>query len=341
MSKKLSWDYDQNSGENHTIVERNYQTYRIRAVLDSHPSNPFTDGDMNWPIVVRSPDNVHDITCYDSGVEHSSAGGFKLDCSMFTDAALVHSQHHILKVLDAPAPEGEPLTVTMRNAMEAYLTNEPVGYCHDAQVLRELFDSMLSDRTTPSLLVAYEELCKIALIPAYRTTVTGYSQGDWAEVLVVATPEAVAKFGTNIEHYHTEAKALPEIKQIMPDKLDAWIEEKAVELMLAPTAQLYKSWAFGDVYGYVVEKAVPLPAENDEDHHCVECGRDNTGHEGEPCLYEGGNGDDCPMYDGGANIAWEELPDGACWGFYGTDFDESGLEESALDCIPDEELEDA
>jgi hypothetical protein len=33
------------------------------------------------------------------------------------------------------------------------------------------------------------------------------------------------------------------------------------------------------------------PAINDETGHCVSCGRDNSGHEGEPCS------DDCPMYD--------------------------------------------
>lgn len=36
------------------------------------------------------------------------------------------------------------------------------------------------------------------------------------------------------------------------------------------------------------------PAVNDEHGHCVSCGRDNSGYEGEPCA------DDCPMY-------WEEV----------------------------------
>lgn len=35
----------------------------------------------------------------------------------------------------------------------------------------------------------------------------------------------------------------------------------------------------------------PAPALNDETGHCTSCGRDNRGHEGEPCS------DDCPMYD--------------------------------------------
>jgi hypothetical protein len=36
------------------------------------------------------------------------------------------------------------------------------------------------------------------------------------------------------------------------------------------------------------------PAVNDETGHCVCCGRDNNGYEGEPCI------DECPMY-------WEEV----------------------------------
>ncbi len=44
------------------------------------------------------------------------------------------------------------------------------------------------------------------------------------------------------------------------------------------------------------------PAINNAEGECINCGRDNRGHEGEPCI------DDCPMY-------WEQRgfthPDGA------------------------------
>lgn len=36
------------------------------------------------------------------------------------------------------------------------------------------------------------------------------------------------------------------------------------------------------------------PAVNDDDGNCVSCGRDNRGHDGEPCH------PDCPMY-------WEDV----------------------------------
>lgn len=38
------------------------------------------------------------------------------------------------------------------------------------------------------------------------------------------------------------------------------------------------------------EQDITKPAVNDADGFCIHCGRDNNGHEGEPCS------DDCPMY---------------------------------------------
>lgn len=39
------------------------------------------------------------------------------------------------------------------------------------------------------------------------------------------------------------------------------------------------------------------PAVNDADGFCTHCGRDNIGHEGEPCA------DECPMYWEAVGIA--------------------------------------
>lgn len=46
------------------------------------------------------------------------------------------------------------------------------------------------------------------------------------------------------------------------------------------------------------------PAQNGPDGHCLHCGRDNTGHEGEPCA------DDCPQYWEGKGRAHPEHPTG-------------------------------
>lgn len=70
------------------------------------------------------------------------------------------------------------------------------------------------------------------------------------------------------------------------------------EKNLAGTGDLYGAWVWDDVYGYIVEFAV-----YDEDGEIED---------------------------------WEEVEHGSCWGFYGDDFDESGLAEAALDAVPDE-----
>lgn len=46
------------------------------------------------------------------------------------------------------------------------------------------------------------------------------------------------------------------------------------------------------------------PAQNGPDGHCLHCGRDNTGHEGEPCA------DDCPQYWEAKGRAHPEHPTG-------------------------------
>lgn len=270
MTKKLDWEYQTSGkGEYHATVSRNGQTYRIRAVQDESPSNPFTDGDCNWPIIVRSPDKVHDLTCYEFGEERN----FHLSLSMLKNDALVHNQHHIARELGHTNLHA--LLNDYEDEFDGGNSIAPLPkHCTDADALRCCFNAALADRSMSEVLDTLCKLYRMAGWPAWTQQVTGYSQGDWAEVLVVATAEARAKFG------------------------DGDVKDED----LKSTAELYGHWAFGDCYGYIVEKGEPDPEDEDE-------------------------------------MLWEEL--GSCWGFYGSDHHESGLEESALECIPDEEKVDA
>jgi len=279
MARKLDWEYQDNCNESHAHIGDNY---RIRAVVDDSPSNPFENDQGHWPIVVRDPDSLghRAFTAYKFGVADSSAG-MDRDLDMFTDVQLIHDQHAILAALGWKViKDGKP-TEQMSAAVECYLTDSdlgegvPTGYITDAQVLRDLFRHIADDTADSAILDIFEALYKLAGVPAYCTQVNGYSQGDWCEVLVVATKEAQERFGNT-----------------SPTSED-----------LENTAKLYGWWAYGDVYGHIVEKAVRDPDADEDD---------------EP--------------------EWEELPDGACWGFYGPDHDESGLEESALQSVPDEEM---
>lgn len=265
MATKLNWTYDDASGEHRAM----HNGFRIRAVRDDDAQNPLTDGDMNWPIVVRNSDRNdrrYGFTSYKFGKESNT---FACPIACFTDPLLDHWQMRIAKEFGS----------TPRDLIECYGSSTdalPEGKhrCRDMDVLRDVLTQTWDDWADSSKFDTAVELLKMADITALSTTVTGYSQGDWAEVLVVATPGAIEKFGCT--------------EPVKPEDLQA-------------TADLYGAWAWGDVYGYIIERP----------DVCV----------GDP--------------DDPDEIIWEEIPDGACWGFYGADFDKSGLEEAALEACPD------
>jgi hypothetical protein len=74
-----------------------------------------------------------------------------------------------------------------------------------------------------------EEVWNWLGITTFRDQVVGYSQGDWCEVLLVATPEWLEKSG------------------VKPEQVDAALES---------AAELYGHYMSGSVYGASVEKLV-------------------------------------------------------------------------------------
>lgn len=254
---KLNWQYIDAGAcadEHHAM----YKGYRIRAVVDEGPIDPFKDDDGHWPLWAFSGRN--------------SQARFAVDVEMlfdlFSPEQLVHDQRAIADALGwASIPE----------LMEAYMTEEPVVYCRDPDVLRDAFEQALDDCSDRDKLDSAVELLALAGVPCFRTTSHGYSQGDWAELLVIGTPDCVRKFGLDTTGW------------------DAARWEKELRL----TADLYSAWAWGDVYGYIVEKRADF-LEPDDD----------------PDDFED---------------SWEEID--ACWGYYGSDFAESGLEGAAMEVV--------
>ena len=98
-----------------------------------------------------------------------------------------------------------------------------------------------------------------------NTTSTGYRQGGYAEVLVVADEDYYRLSGNDPQQDQTKN--------------------------LQGVADTYTAWAWGDVYGYIVTKP----------NECTQC------HHDEP----------------------EEID--SCWGYYGSDHDDSGLMQAAKD----------
>lgn len=293
MSDKLDWiECGKSAPEYYTI----YRGFRIRAVHDDSPENPFEAWDGHWPMIAyceRTEAN------YDTKLPGKHITREVLD--RLNDAQLVHDQKAIAKLLCAEAYD-------VRYHLNASLPyeeeiDEVPRWITDHHALRDWLAEAYDGLSRSEQWEACEGLYQILGIPYLRSTSTGYSQGDWADLLIVATPEAQAQLRSKPAGMSDEDWA-----KVLADDMEG-------------QAKLYKAWAFGDVYGYVVEK--PVPAENDEDLHCQHCGRDNTGHDGEPCLV-----DDCPLYE--ITEGWvDACDDNSCWGFYGSDFDKSGLEEQA------------
>lgn len=255
MTTKLNWQYDNASGE----YRAEHKGLVIRAVHDDCPENPFKIEDGHWPMLAR-PGGRNERT-----VEYDKQPGLALGSVLgrFSDAHIVFDQKALAQILAADTSlwadwheQDKPKWVTDAGALRAWFEDALYDM---SNVGSERFDTLA-------------ELYKLLGIPCLRTTVTGYSQGAWAELLIVATPEAQAALRTRPED--------------MSD--DDWA--KTLEADMQAQADLYKAWAFGDVYGYVVCRPVL-----DEDGEVIEL---------------------------------EDLD--SCWGYYDSDFDTSGLEEAAL-----------
>ena len=255
------WDYDATT-DSDILMHGNY---RVRAVRDNHAENPFESDEGHWPICVRLPDSGRRTEFTDYAEQMS--GDIRNPLARFTDAQLVFNQVHIAKALGFDNVE---------RALSAYFSDNdltPAKWVTDAGVLREGFDQNWdNDISESELFDACVKLYKLIDIHAYTKQVTGYCQGDWAEVLVVAPPEVVERFG---------------------------IVTPITDEVLEGTGDVYGWWAWGDVYGYVIEQRAPdTPDDADEDE-----------------------------------IEWIEID--SCWGYYGPDHDKSGLEEAALAAIPE------
>lgn len=234
--------------------------YRIKAVRDECPSNPFEEHDGHLPMLYQ----------YGGDRDGNLRGGYECPDNVpgmaisrpfdgLNDELVVHLQHNFAKVLGS----------TVYDLLECYASSDDLTkHSGDADVLRDVFREALGDIGNLSdRLDKLAELHDLLGATTLRHESCGYSQGDWTSLLLVAKPEAVAKLGITDPAGALEAQA-----------------------------KLYDAWAWGDCYGYIVEK----PLEVDEDGDVLE---------------------------------WEEIA--SCWGYYGSDHDESGLAEAAWEVLPD------
>lgn len=272
---QLSFDYDSRANESIAYHGGDDETapYRVRMVQDCFPENPFESWDGHWPMIVDYQDRGHNFTEYDK------APGASVDdpLARFSDWQLIRYQAAICEALGDDCAHhcwpARSIESDLAEYKRAYRSEYVKGRAGMAALLRDYFSEALGNVSDSDKLECLSSLYDILGIPNLCTSSHGYSQGDCAELLIVATPESLDKFGWN-----KARRGAADLAQALEAQAD-----------------LYSAWAWGDVYGYIVERA-PLDPQERED-----------------------------------SDAWEEID--SCWGFYGDNPEKSGLAESALSAI--------
>lgn len=239
QSPHLSWDWDSrwNGSPAHKATYRGLTLY---AVQDSDAENPFEAWEGAPPTLVYAGRR--------EGFSDYSDGTLADPFAAMNDRKVGRNWRLIAQALGlTPA------------AVQQEISERRADYGDTADdTRRELFSEALNDMrhgNASDYLEALATLWRIAGCVAETWSSCGYSQGDWAEGLSVATPEWVKQTGAPKSSHESQCRA---------------------------AGKLWGAWAWGDVYGYVI-------ADSHDD-----------------------------------NIE-------SCWGFYGSDFVESGLEEAATE----------
>ena len=220
-----------------------YKDYLIEIVQDEGADNPFEAWDCEPPLLAAN------------GRDTWSYGGIGFEPPTLTREQILKSSKALLDVI------GFDSWLQLAR-VESWHYMYGSGFGDIVDLINDYFYSYVDNKTNNTdKLDALEEVYTAIGIIALAGCATGYSQGDYTDILVVATPEWQKTVGASI----TE-----------PSQLQSAID-------------LYAAWAFGDVYGYIA--------------------KDKQGNEID-----------------------------SCFGFYGRDYEKSGLLEDARASI-DYEIE--
>jgi hypothetical protein len=197
------------SGDAVAVAE--YQGFRVLILHDESPSNPLDDGGCEPSLAVASYG-------YGGGADVTEYGGGDIlaPLARFTDMQLRRLQRPIC----------EALALDHAKVQAEAVDNKRLDGGDLDSIKREIFAEALADMPARRQFEAAAALYGMIGIEALASVSRGYSQGDYADVLAVATPEWAAKVGA-------------------PRKSHAG--------QLAAAVELYGFWAWGDVYGFVIE----------------------------------------------------------------------------------------
>jgi len=190
--------------------------YKISIHHDDCAANPFKDWDCEPPIICGSYDrHISNITVYDS---YDS----DLVCSSYlpnlTRGEIKENLHKVIEVLGKESlwrglNDFHPITRKSYQGNAIYAINDALNYAYECLPMSEQLD-------------LYSEFLTIKGIINLRSYSSGYSQGDYLEVLIIASPEYEKSLGITITK---------------PEELESSLD-------------LFSNWAWGNCYGYVIEK---------------------------------------------------------------------------------------
>lgn len=204
--------------------------YAINVVRDTSAGNPWEDWDSEPPICV-----CHGRDILDFGVSDR--------CPDLTEKVVREHWREMLELIPGPfldpQPKGRHFATRSYASLTEFARNEwdDRGY-RLWERLAEAFQEAVNDLGRAEV---FDELVGVYAwlgIRAYSGSTQGYSQGDYAEVLVVLTPEWCERMGLDPKSWN--------------------------EADFRGVVKLYGAWAWGDVFSYVITTAVDAGLPDDE-----------------------------------------------------------------------------
>jgi hypothetical protein len=221
---KLDFEYDESASRNGAEYVAEYRGLTIRAVQDSHCSNPWLDSDGFAPLLYFS--------LGDSGVEDLS-GRYDIESPLkrFSDYRLGRDWRELCRAIGVDPAELQTEIDTNRKEYGGRLAD----YRRDKleEYLGELKPSDYRGwGAACGYFEALEELWRLAGVEALDFQRNGYSQGDSVRGLLVALPAWREAMG-------------------VPDRLNGAAYDMQADLQAQ--ADVFGAWVFGDCYGFVIE----------------------------------------------------------------------------------------
>ena len=177
--------------------------------LALHPANPFEDWDCN-------PDIVTLIPGYGGSSSFTTYG--ETEPAYLPDLNREQIKAHVADILIVTNSD------SLMHLISEHATDYRRNYSTSVDAINDALQSFYGCESGSDKLDMLGEVYQWCGVVTLNTCVTGYSQGQYADLLIVASEEFLERTGCEISK---------------PEDLQSY-------------ADLYASWAFGDVYGYTV-----------------------------------------------------------------------------------------